>query len=578
MRQKTFIFLLIILVGSLFLRTFQLADVGLQVGNETKNYKGPAKIATHIRWWGLNEGEDVPAEVSQNALRDQIADVGGRGGFIHPTKPFFALLTSIFFLVVGVSTYKFLLLNAGLGSLTVLLVFWLARRVWQQDDLISLFSTLALALSGFHLIWSRSGFAHIAGTFFLVLGLTCYLKAIWKNRRNGRAWFVASGFALGAGVTSHPIVAAYVGVCFLSEVYRIVRGLSIRRGVCNILLLALPLLGVILIMEMLIWSTEWLLLPDHSWLYGDKISSYISGILIDKRTVVDHLGIKVTWAWQLSGLLWMPFLYGEGILVTLLIVLGFSVTVLAFMRTRSTQEFFLLAGILLPIGLMIILDLKPFARNMAPSTLFMSMLAGRGLFVLWKYDRLKLVRWGLIPIFILLQFFHIEYLFGVRSGYLTAANWLKEVKGEALVVQAPRRDRWTTNGIRNVYYNVKNTTEKGVIDVIDVAWDRPGKLSIHQRGLYVGLVGEDYSDQKEREIEFWLKLVDLESPLGRFSNTDPFTAKKIQLANWASWVGRKVRLPFLVELANRKLKNAKEIERIWSLRVYKFKATSADDV
>lgn len=578
MRRKTLLLLLIILVGSFFLRSFQLADVGLQVGNETKNYKGPAKIATHIRWWALYGEGNAPAEVRQNTLRNQIANVGARGGFIHPTKPFFAILTSIFFLVVGASTYHFLLLNAGLGALTVFLVFWLARKVWQQNDVISLFAALALALSGFHLIWSRSGFAHVAGTFFLVLGLTCYLKAIWETQRGSLGWFVASGFALGAGVTSHPIVAAYVGVCFLSEVYRIVRGLGIRRGVFNILLLGLPLLSVILIMEMLIWSTEWLLLPDYSWLYGDKISSYISGILIDKSTVVDHLGIKVTWAWQLSGLFWMPFLYGEGILVTLLIFLGFCATVLGFIRTRSTQEFFLLAGILLPIALMIISDLKPFARNMAPSTLFLSLLAGRGLFVLWKYDRVKLVRWGLIPIFVLIQFFHIEYLFGVRSGYLTAANWFKEVKGEALVVQAPRRDRWAANGIRNVYYNVKNTTEKGIIDVVDVTWDRPEKLSIHRRGLYVGLVGEDYSAQKERKSGLWLDLVDLETPVGRFPNTDPFTAKKIRLANWASWVGTKARLPFLVEFANRKLKNAKEIERIWSLRVYKFKPTSADDV
>jgi len=163
---QTFGLLVVIIVGAFLLRSYSLPDRGIQFLDETIYYGQPASMATHIRWWMSGEGANLSVDQQRLSLMRAIEKVRGLPGGWLTDKPFYGLMAVIIYTLFGPSPSLFLIINAFLGATTAGLVYFLGRKLG-QDKVAALFSAIALALSGFHMLWSRTGFTHVSATFFL---------------------------------------------------------------------------------------------------------------------------------------------------------------------------------------------------------------------------------------------------------------------------------------------------------------------------------------------------------------------------------------------------------------------------
>jgi 4-amino-4-deoxy-L-arabinose transferase-like glycosyltransferase len=99
------------------------------------------------------------------------------GLYVYFTIPFVALL--------GLNEWAVRLPSALLGIGTVYLIFLLSQRLFNSRG-VSLLASLMLAISPWHLHFSRGGWETNAATFGIVLGVWGWLKAL----ENPKWWWV----------------------------------------------------------------------------------------------------------------------------------------------------------------------------------------------------------------------------------------------------------------------------------------------------------------------------------------------------------------------------------------------------
>ncbi len=83
--------------------------------------------------------------------------------------------------VFGLNEFAVRLPSAFLGSITVLVFFLIVYKLTKNEKL-SLFSTLFLAISPWHIQFSRAGFESTAGLFFFMSGLFIFLNSFEKKK------------------------------------------------------------------------------------------------------------------------------------------------------------------------------------------------------------------------------------------------------------------------------------------------------------------------------------------------------------------------------------------------------------
>ena len=125
--------------------------------------------------------------------------------------------------------------SAVFGILTVLLLFFFARHFYGTG--IGLLSSFFLAISAYHVWYSRTGFAEADTTFFLLLTAYLYVLATEKNRL---PLFFLTGLSAGIGfVVHHRFLLFFLFIC-LFEVFRFFR--ERRTGKTGNLLAPLPIM------------------------------------------------------------------------------------------------------------------------------------------------------------------------------------------------------------------------------------------------------------------------------------------------------------------------------------------------
>jgi hypothetical protein len=537
MKRSTLILLVLTLAGGLFIRTYQLSERGLLVADEAGYFSASASAAIHARWWLGGKGKGLPADAQREKLIETLEKAGAHRGLVHQSKPLYGLLVILVFTLFGLSPQFLFLMNATLGAATVGIMFWLALRLGRTES-GALLSALALAVSGFHLIWSRSGFSQASATFFLVLGLACYAQAVWGGREASRRWLAASGLGLGAGFAMHPVVGFYVGVCFLVEGYRSVRDGRIRHGLANLLMIGLGFGVVLSLMQLLTWSAGRLLLPDYSWIYGDTIPTYLQGLLNSKWKVMESGWVVDTPRAKLSGYVLMPFLYGEGAVISGLALVGFGLMVVRFARDGwSPRSFFLLAAFGLPLLLFATVRVKPFPRNIGPLAPVVALLAGVSLESLWARLGRGGRRWAAVGLFLLIQYVHMAYLFDIRSGFASAKTWLNRKGGKHVVFLRPNSDGSLlySNGFRDVYH-AKWARTGEVLEVVKMSsWKRAEFPPKPNTKSYAGVIGGSRIGGGPLN-QAWVSRFDFSRPVASFPNPRAFTLKKIELLRGIQWL------------------------------------------
>lgn len=101
-----------------------------------------------------------------------------------------------FVAILGLSELAVRLPGALLGVGTVVLVWLLARMLYPQKKWFPEVAALFLAISPWHLHFSRGGWEVNAGTFFIILGLFAFLKGEKK-------WYFVSGLAFVASLYTY---------------------------------------------------------------------------------------------------------------------------------------------------------------------------------------------------------------------------------------------------------------------------------------------------------------------------------------------------------------------------------------
>jgi 4-amino-4-deoxy-L-arabinose transferase-like glycosyltransferase len=111
---------------------------------------------------------------------------------------FHALPTALGLKLFGVSLLGLRATSAVLGTLTVLLLYGLARRLWGRE--VAFLAALLLASARFYIHLSRAGYHYVDTPLLSVLALLLALMA-WRELRIGAA--VWCGIALGLGVQTY---------------------------------------------------------------------------------------------------------------------------------------------------------------------------------------------------------------------------------------------------------------------------------------------------------------------------------------------------------------------------------------
>src|SRR3990167_10302680 len=83
--------------------------------------------------------------------------------------------------IFGLNEFAVRFPSAFLGSITVLVFFWVIKQLTKNINL-SLFSMLFLAISPWHIQFSRAAFESVAGFFFFMLGLYIFFISLNKKK------------------------------------------------------------------------------------------------------------------------------------------------------------------------------------------------------------------------------------------------------------------------------------------------------------------------------------------------------------------------------------------------------------
>src|SRR3972149_5636088 len=149
-------------------------------------------LASFLRFWRLGSYPALNADeaaIGYNAysLIETGKDEHGNAWPIHfqsfnDYKPgFYFYLVLPFVKVLGLNEWAVRIPGAALGVGTVLLLYLLVKELFKNEKL-ALASSLFLAISPWHIHFSRGAWEVNVATFFITLGILLFLKALAKPK------------------------------------------------------------------------------------------------------------------------------------------------------------------------------------------------------------------------------------------------------------------------------------------------------------------------------------------------------------------------------------------------------------
>ncbi len=171
-KNKYYVFLLVIILASAFLRFYKLSV-------------NPPSLTWDEAAWGYNAyslGIDGKDEFGRFLPLNYLESFGD----FKP--PMYAYLDVIPVKILGLNKFSTRFPSAFFGVLTVLLTYFLVKRIFynsKDKEKYALFSALFLAISPWHILLSRAAFEANVASFFLVLGIWAFIAAM-----QDRKWYL----------------------------------------------------------------------------------------------------------------------------------------------------------------------------------------------------------------------------------------------------------------------------------------------------------------------------------------------------------------------------------------------------
>ena len=203
--NKNFILLAVIVFIAVFLRFYQLGS-------------NPPSLTWDEVAWGYNAyslGIDGKDEFGRFLPHDYLESFGD----FKP--PVYAYLDVIPVKFLGLNEFAIRFPSAFFGVLTVLLTFFLVKRLFSQSkhkESYALVSSLFLAISPWHILLSRGAFEANVASFFIVLGIWGFLSAVGDKK-----WYLvisAISFAISIYTFNTPRIVVPILVLILAVIFR----------------------------------------------------------------------------------------------------------------------------------------------------------------------------------------------------------------------------------------------------------------------------------------------------------------------------------------------------------------------
>lgn len=203
--KLTYIALLVIVILAGFLRFYKLDQVpaSLNWDEVAAGYN-----AYTIANWGADEyGNKFPIIFTS---------------FGDDKHPLHIYLTAIIVKIFGLSDFNTRSTSALLGTLSVIAIFFLTRELF-NSKLAGLFASLFLAISPYHIHFSRGLWENNLALSFLIFGLTSFYLGIKKNNYLFPTAFIFIGlsfFSYHSAKIVVPIVVLIVCLLNIKEVFK----------------------------------------------------------------------------------------------------------------------------------------------------------------------------------------------------------------------------------------------------------------------------------------------------------------------------------------------------------------------
>lgn len=247
--------LIAIVVVSAFLRFFNLASPNELVFDEVYYVNGAQDYIAH----GVELSEGKPEFV------------------VHPPVGKWAIAAGI--KLFGDNSFGWRFSSALVGTLSILLIFLVARKLF-NSELLALFSSTLMALDGLHLVMSRTALLDTFLMFFLLLGF--YLFILEKH------WWAALTFGLALGTKWNALYLIAALVLFFIWQYRKIPW---------------SYLTVVPVTYILSWS-GWFL-SDNGWDRHVKNNVFASWLYYHKEMLNFHTGLVTKHSYQANPWNWL---------------------------------------------------------------------------------------------------------------------------------------------------------------------------------------------------------------------------------------------------------------------------------
>lgn len=234
----------VLLLGGI-LRFYHLADRGVFLSDEGYYLNGAKTVRAAFDY---GRRKYIVHEPLLPSFQEYLVEQGG--GYPDTAKPGYYLLLTLSFLMFGAKDYAALFVSALLGTLTLLIVFLIGKKAFHER--VGLWAAFLLALSPYHINYSRSALTTSTSIFFTFVAI--YLYLLWHERnmlhRESFRLLGASGFFFGYAFTCHYnlfwlllfCIGLHTYLCFLHRPGEDHLFTSMKRWTGFILCMAVPVL------------------------------------------------------------------------------------------------------------------------------------------------------------------------------------------------------------------------------------------------------------------------------------------------------------------------------------------------
>lgn len=234
--MRSRIVLLIIILIAAFLRFFQLGT-------------NPPSLTWDEAAWGYNAyslGIDGRDEFGRFLPYDYLESFGD----FKP--PVYAYLDIIPVKLLGLNEFAVRFPSAILGTLTVLLTYFLTKRIFENSNSknslkIPIVATALLAISPWHILLSRAAFEANVATFFIVFGVYAFLRGIQDKSKFlilSSVSFVLSLYTFNTSRVFVPLLIIALAILYHKKLLQIKR-LSISAAIIGLIII-LPSINFLL--------------------------------------------------------------------------------------------------------------------------------------------------------------------------------------------------------------------------------------------------------------------------------------------------------------------------------------------